>query len=151
MIFKTGNILNVKEGIIVHGCNTKGVMGSGLALQVKNKYPGAYFTYKELLAVKNLGDTIWFAAGERLWVVNAPTQDTYGKNPTTVYVSYKAIQTCFDYIFKYATASDYDVHVPDMIGTGLGNGNRDKILRIIEDCVSKNNFMNGLTFWRYDD
>lgn len=35
ILFKTGNILDVREGIIVHGCNLKGVMGSGLALQIK--------------------------------------------------------------------------------------------------------------------
>lgn len=149
-LFKVGDILNVKTGIIVHGCNTKGVMGSGLALQVKRNFPGAYRIYKEHLQIKGLGETIWYAADERLWIVNALTQDTYGRNPETVYVSYKAIQTCFDYIFKYAAQGDYSVHVPDMIGAGLGNGNRDKILAIIEDSASRSNFLNELTFWKYE-
>jgi len=30
-----GNLLDVTSGIIVHGCNAKSVMGSGVALAVK--------------------------------------------------------------------------------------------------------------------
>ncbi len=33
-----GNLLEVKKGIIAHQCNCKGVMGAGIALQIKKKW-----------------------------------------------------------------------------------------------------------------
>jgi len=33
------DILGIERGIIVHGCNGYGVMGAGLAAQVKRRYP----------------------------------------------------------------------------------------------------------------
>ena len=34
--YKKGDLLSVTKGIIAHGCNAQGVMGSGVALQIKN-------------------------------------------------------------------------------------------------------------------
>lgn len=44
-----GNILNVTEGIIVQQVNCMGVMGAGLAKQIKDKWPNIYNDYKEKL------------------------------------------------------------------------------------------------------
>jgi len=47
--YKYGDLLaNVKDlkVFIAHGCNCKGVMGSGFALQVKTMYPKAYEQYR---------------------------------------------------------------------------------------------------------
>lgn len=44
-----GNILDAPENIIVHQVNCKGVMGAGLALQIKSKYPKAFTEYIKLL------------------------------------------------------------------------------------------------------
>ena len=35
---KFGNILDAK-GIIMHGCNAQGVMGSGLAKDIRERWP----------------------------------------------------------------------------------------------------------------
>ena len=46
--YKRGNLLaNVKDPnvFIAHGCNCRGVMGSGFALQVKMMYPKVYERY----------------------------------------------------------------------------------------------------------
>lgn len=40
-----GDILTVTHGIIAHQCNCRGVMGAGLALQVRNKYSKVYSEY----------------------------------------------------------------------------------------------------------
>ena len=37
-----GNLLKAKERYICHQTNCKGMMNSGVALQIKNKYPKAY-------------------------------------------------------------------------------------------------------------
>ena len=43
-----GNILNCSENIIVHQTNCLGVMGAGLALQLRKKYPIIFDKYKIL-------------------------------------------------------------------------------------------------------
>jgi O-acetyl-ADP-ribose deacetylase (regulator of RNase III) len=42
------DILNCKEFVIVHQVNTLGIMGGGLALLIKNRYPSTYQRYKEI-------------------------------------------------------------------------------------------------------
>ncbi|MCJ1230561.1 ADP-ribose 1''-phosphate phosphatase [Toensbergia leucococca] len=34
------------HSILIHACNTKGVWGSGVALEFKNRYPAAYASYR---------------------------------------------------------------------------------------------------------
>ncbi|MDM5320060.1 hypothetical protein QUF57_08725 [Bacillus pumilus] len=42
-----GNILETSEDIICHQVNCKGVMGAGLAKQIKSKYLNVYKEYKQ--------------------------------------------------------------------------------------------------------
>jgi len=37
--YKVGDLLRCSEANIAHGCNLKGSMDAGDALQIKNKYP----------------------------------------------------------------------------------------------------------------
>lgn len=41
-----GDITKAKENIIGHQVNCKGVMGSGVALDLRNKYPAIFDPYK---------------------------------------------------------------------------------------------------------
>ena len=43
---KLGDICSVNSGIIVHGCNAQGVMGSGVAKAIRLKYPQVFEDYK---------------------------------------------------------------------------------------------------------
>ena len=42
-----GDVLSIKEGIIVHGCNCQGVMGGGVALSIRNQFPTVYNLYRK--------------------------------------------------------------------------------------------------------
>ena len=145
--YKVGNLLDVESGIIVHGCNMQGKFGSGLALQIKHKWPECYKAYKQQLPLKKLGETIWYPVNEHLWVVNALTQEFYGRDSLRCYLSYLALKDCFDYIINYAVRTDQNIHLPDMIGCGLAGGNRDTVVKTMKFLVNKNNFMNELTIW----
>ena len=46
-VYKTGNILRSKAEYIFNAVNTVGVMGKGLALQIKQKYPSCFEDYKK--------------------------------------------------------------------------------------------------------
>jgi O-acetyl-ADP-ribose deacetylase (regulator of RNase III) len=137
----TGNLLHVKEGHIVHGCNAQGVMGSGVALAVKETYPQAYKDYSKHYdeGTLTLGAAYPVEVDSNLIVWNAITQNLYGTNKRMV--SYDAIQTCFQDIndFIFVSREIYTipakVHIP-YIGAGLGGGSWNIIKSIIEDTMN---------------
>lgn len=143
---KTGNLLHVKEGHIVHGCNAQGVMGSGVAVGIKDNFPGAYSDYRRIYESDTkgglvLGEAYPFDVNEKLTIWNAITQNLYGGNVRQV--SYDAIETCFRLINDYMKSPEYNthnsatpkiVHIP-MIGAARGGGNWNIIKTIIEETM----------------
>ena len=44
--YKTGSLFDAEEGhILIHACNSKGVWGSGIAKQFKDRFPNSYLFY----------------------------------------------------------------------------------------------------------
>jgi O-acetyl-ADP-ribose deacetylase (regulator of RNase III) len=133
-----GNVLDVKEGIIIHGCNARGVMGGGVAAEVKARWPGAFSAYyakcKANIAEPStiLGEIIWYQAGPQLWIANAITQANFGRDPSVRYVRYDAVQQSFRKVAEEAFNLKLSVHYP-MIGAGLGNGDWSLIHEIINN------------------
>lgn len=130
--YKQGNLLDVTEGVIIHGCNAKGVMGSGVALAIKTKYPLAYTSYKEFESLRGLrlAGVNAVTVGKGLAVVNIITQENFGRELGKQYVSYGAIHLGFEKVEQYFMAS-MPFHFPK-IGAGLGGGDWDKISMLIE-------------------
>lgn len=133
-----GNLLHIKQGHVVHGCNAQGVMGSGVALGIKATYPLAYEDYMEIHenGGLELGKAYPTVISTDLVVWNAITQNLYGKGPRQV--SYDAIQTCFQDINSVIGEMDMqcpkEIHIP-LIGAARGGGNWDIIRTIIEETV----------------
>lgn len=126
MKYIKGDLLSATEGLIIHGCNCQGVMGSGVALALRNKYPEAYYDYLDYCAVhsdtksagKNMLGTICYShVTEKLTIANAFTQQFYGKDGRQ-YASYAAIEDCFQNIQSNVCPS-WKLHLPK-IGCGLG-------------------------------
>jgi O-acetyl-ADP-ribose deacetylase (regulator of RNase III) len=135
---KIGNLMNVTEGHIVHGCNAQGVMGSGVALAVKRKFPDAYRIYMQHHTTTGLvlGRAYPVPIDRQLVVWNAITQEGFGS--VTRNTSYDAIVGCFEQINEAITNyGDYlptEVHIP-MIGAARGGGNWEIIREIIEQTM----------------
>jgi len=136
---KHGNLLHVTSGHIVHGCNAQGVMGSGVALAIKNAYPAAYTHYRNVLENKGLelGKAYPVIINSDLVIWNAITQFTFGAGMRQV--SYDAVQTCFEEVNNYIkshrmTGKHAHVHIP-LIGAGRGGGNWNTIKVIIEETM----------------
>lgn len=123
-----GSVLTLKNGIIVHGCNSKGKMNSGIAKSIRATYPGAYRVYMQEF-YKNglfLGGVTYYrhpaaADGSQIVIANAITQENYGREKDVVYVDYQAVSACFDDIARTARIMQLPVHFP-LIGCGLANG-----------------------------
>lgn len=140
IVTKIGNLLDVKQGHIVHGCNAQGVMSSGVALAVKNTYPAAYTNYRNIHKNKGLilGEAYPVQISANLVLWNAITQNLYGTYQRQV--SYDALTTCFEEIqYTIDQSSDLfvpaEIHIPK-IGAGLGGGNWEIIREIIEQTVT---------------
>lgn len=139
---RTGNLLEVSEGIIVQGCNAQGVMGSGLAAAIRAKWPGVFTAYRsaydrrkaETGQTLELGRVIWYTVSRepKLTIANAITQEFYGRDPNVVYANYEAIGKAFERIAEVAREHNLQVHYP-LIGAGLANGDWNIISKIIEE------------------
>jgi O-acetyl-ADP-ribose deacetylase (regulator of RNase III) len=101
---------------IMHQCNCQGVMGSGLAKQIKYKMPEAFEVYTN--STKRLGEYSNVLSNGCM-VFNLYGQDRYGRDKR--YTNYAAL---FASIMRVIYKFDYTVYgIPAQIGCGLGGGN----------------------------
>lgn len=131
-----GNLLEQTTGIIVHGCNMQGVMGSGIAKQIKEKYPESYDIYKNAFKYGLGGGDVVFDSMDYddFMLAHAITQEHYGTNKR--HLNYAWLVLCFNKIFNKAFALDMTVKFP-MIGAGLAGGDWNIIEQLINDCDPK--------------
>lgn len=138
--FKAGDLFeNVEHGdIITHGCNAQGVMGSGFAAQLRAKYPWAYDAYRINHKYKGLrlGDVVIANNGPLYPVIlNAITQEYYGRDPNILYVDYAAVDKSMRTVADAAFSNEKKVHLP-FIGGGLANGDRSLLMGIFKNAFA---------------
>lgn len=135
---ENSDITKVKAGIIVHGCNAQGVMGSGVAKQLRAKYPTIFEDYLDELhtmsekKVVPLGQVVWsdIPGNASLVIANAITQEFYGRD-SRKYVSYDALDLAMARVADVARRAGDHIHIPYLIGAGLGGGTAEIIIEII--------------------
>lgn len=128
------NILNVKRGILVQSCNSKGVMGAGIALDIRKTYPKVYDDYIYFCKIFKkpiLGSTIVTHISDELKVLSGIGQKDYGRVPGRRYVSYIAIQKIFEKAYQLGLEYDLPI-IFTKIGCGLGGGDWSIVHDIIE-------------------
>lgn len=136
-----GDLFATDIKTIVHGCNAQGVMGSGVAKIIHEKYPKAYNRYRSEYERRGnlvLGDIIAVPVGDRIndfdnyrVIINAITQNFYGRDGSR-FVSYDAVAECMAKIDRmYSVYGISEVAMPK-IGAGLGGGDWNVIESIIE-------------------
>jgi O-acetyl-ADP-ribose deacetylase (regulator of RNase III) len=135
-----GDILQAKEDIIGHQVNCKGIMGAGLAKQIRNKYPIAYSEYKELCLKQGdrlLGATQYIDTLDGKVIVNIFGQMGYGRN--RIQTDYKALEMALKsikYTVTETTLKNKSVALPYGIGCGLAGGDWDIVHSIISDVFN---------------
>lgn len=135
-----------KPAIIAHGCNTKGVMGSGFARRLRNHYPAAFLAYRRAFIEDGLclGEVI-FSVSRGMHVANIITQENFGRNEKTVYVNYDAVKKGLAATKQYAHITHLPIHLP-FIGGGLANGDRSILLEIFKEVL----YDAPATLWNID-
>ena len=130
---KVGDLFaEVEHGYIMHGCNAQGVMGSGVAKIIRDKYPIAFQQYALQHPNYILGEVIPVVVEPNIVVLNAITQEFYGTD--RVQVDYNAVeQACKG--AKHLAASGMnesnEVHFP-FIGAGLAGGDEHTLMTIFD-------------------
>ncbi len=140
-----GNVLDLETGIIVHGCNCQGVMGSGIALEVKNRFPLVFHEYERIHRTQGLklGTISYVEVAPNKFIVNAQTQNLYGTEQRPM--SYDAMVDCFEEVLKFARAIKthrnvkLDINFP-LIGAVRGGGRWDIIEKIIDVIIPDDEF-----------
>lgn len=131
-----GDLLEAPEQIIIHGCNSLGIMGAGVAKLIRDRWPKAYEDYRDVYNSNGLilGTLVPSRQSDGKLILNAITQDTIG--PSGVHVSYWAIANILYKIDQRAIDQKIEEIAMPMIGAGLAGGNWSVIEAIIENTVT---------------
>ncbi len=121
------DITTVQYGIIGHGCNSRGVMGAGVALAIKHKWSKAYTEYAAVCTQNKqpsglLGTVHVVDVSEQpnlgtLFIANCFTQLTCGRSG--VYASVDAVKEALANVIAFADFAGLPLYLPK-IGCGLG-------------------------------
>lgn len=118
---------------IGHQVNCQGVMGAGLARQIRNHYPKVYEQYKMAYngSPDLLGKIQPILIDKNKTVVNLFAQDGYGRNG--LYTDYNALSECLSKLRNYV---DHNVALPFGLGAGLAGGDWNRIYNMIENIFA---------------
>ncbi len=126
-----GDLFGSPAQVIVNTVNTVGVMGKGIALEYKKRYPGMFDYYKKacekhkLIIGKML---LWYAPDH--WVLLFPTKEHW-KNPSKLEYIEKGLKV---FVKKYAEYNISSIAFP-RLGCGNGELNWDDVRRLMEEYL----------------
>lgn len=154
------DILKSGADIIVHQVNCKGVMGAGLARQIKIQNPLLYEAYRTACLEANTAQLLGTALiipidkdryrhnWDQQCIANCFAQDGYGRNK--VQTNYEALRSALAQVREYALSikRDATIAIPYKIGCGLAGGNWEIVFDIIKEVFSDCEHTN-VTIWRH--
>lgn len=155
MYLVTGDLLDAPVDYICHQVNCQGRMGSGIAKQIKERWPVVYDAY--ISAYKDREDEILRNCGgfehmpdvsetllgyvqkvpvnEEQVVINMFAQQYYGYDGKR-YTSYDAFWACLGGI-RDSVPKGSKIGFPWQIGCGLGGANWEVIMTMIEEVLAE--------------
>ena len=138
-----GDLLDSDCDYICHQVNCRGRMASGIAKQIRERFPEVYKAYRKryeraleinLNPDKMLGSSdIVQLRDDKRYIVNMYSQRSYGYDGKR-YTSYKA----FNFILrqlKEEISTECSIGFPKNIGCGLGGGDWNVISSLIETIL----------------
>lgn len=141
MLTKVGSLLDeVKTGIILQQVNAQGVMGSGIAKSIRDRWESVWLAYAQKMGAPYtqssggthlLGTIIPVEVEPDLWVINVVGQQFFGRDARR-YTSYDALDKGLLEVKRWTLEHPrLDIHHPT-IGCGLGGGKWKIVQAIIE-------------------
>ena len=128
-----GDVLDALENgdvdTVLHVVNCQGVMGSGIALQIKKRFPRAFEEYKRVEAEEglNLGDISSDIYDND--VINLHAQKFYGRGKR--HLNYGALAECL-YNITYVWDTSLIIGVPYLMGCDRAGGDWEVVKEMID-------------------
>ena len=145
--YKNGNLLESNCSVICHQVNCQGVMGSGIAKQIRDKWPEVFTRYQEYMnyfwnmgiatsSKHYLGQIYLCKVADNKYVANFFSQDIYLPKGVC-HTHYEAFRICCkklkNHMDDYATLKNATIGFPYKIGCGLAGGDWSIVEKIIEE------------------
>lgn len=142
-----GNLFNGDVDIIAHQVNCQGIMGSGVAKQVRERFPNVFRYYRHMCEryqnkPELLGSAQFVSVkqpdGRHITIANLFAQLTYGYDKR-LYTSYDALRASLRRLNQHAVATNSNrIGLPYKIGCDRGGGDWGVVYKIIceelHDC-----------------
>ena len=137
--YKNGDILREDVEAIVNTVNCVGIMGRGLALQFKNKFPQNFKEYQLACTNKEvqLGKMFVHQTGQLInpkYIINFPTKGHWKQNSKIEDIS-NGLDDLITIIEKYSIKS---IAIPPL-GSGLGGLDWNQVKKLIEEKLKNIN------------
>ena len=138
-----GNLLESNVDVMCHQVNCQGVMRSGIAKSIREKYLVVYEQYhllcntvaKDKLLGKIQPVLIDDSTPKGKWVINMFSQENYGYDKKR-YTSYDAFWNCLNLIVVNVSP-DKTIGFPKYIGCCRGGANWNIIEKMIEEVLGE--------------
>lgn len=151
MIYTTGDAVQMfkeAEGpaVLVHQVNCQGVMGSGIAKQIRKEFPEHYKDYREFyeMGLAKLGSAVTTQVEEEPFklIIGLFGQEYYGFAPKR-YTNYAALISALTISDRFPEiAKDCEIFIPRLIGCDRGGGDWDIVSKLLIDFEQ----MSGVEF-----
>ena len=134
-----GDLLETDVDVIIHQVNTRGVMGAGLALQIKKKYPDVFAEYYHIC--KNaethpeylLGECQVISTDDGKYVANVFGEDKYWPKGVR-HTDYDALEGGLKFLKMWMkTNGKKTCGCPYLLGCGLAGGSWEIVLEILRN------------------
>lgn len=139
-----GNLFTSKAQTLVNTVNTVGIMGAGIALEFRLRYPDMFEKYVELCKKKQISiGKLWLFKTADRWILNFPTKIDWKDDSKFEYLE-DGLQKFLDtYKEKGITSVAFPV-----LGSNHGNIPEDKSIEIMQSYLSKCDI--PIEIYRYD-
>lgn len=127
-VINNKNIFDTKCQTIVNTVNCVGVMGKGIALEMKNRYPDMFDKYKSFCDKKliEIGKLWLYKNDDNKWILNFPTKIHWKNNSEYEYIE-KGMQK---FVETYKEKNITSIAFP-MLGCSNGGLDKDTVLNIM--------------------
>lgn len=108
--------------VLGHQVNLRGVMGAGIAKQIKETFPAAFSDYREAITehALELGDVQLVMVGPSRWIANIAGQADIGRGRRQT--DYFALGMALRKIARLVEGTSLRIGLPYGIGCGLAGG-----------------------------
>jgi O-acetyl-ADP-ribose deacetylase (regulator of RNase III) len=87
LTYIVGNLLDSETQVLVNAVNTVGVMGKGIALEFKQRYPDMFEQYQQLCKTGQFSvGQLWLYKSPAKWILNFPTKQHWKDKSRLEYI-----------------------------------------------------------------